>query len=330
MPESGSVSGPTRKAHEPTVTIDGLTEGTDFEVAYRDNVDAGTATAIATGIGGYAGTIQREFTIAQAENAITASDITLNASASKKQTRSLGATATGGTLAYQSNVAKVAVSADGTVTVAKNYAGKATVTITAGDANYKTATRQVTVTVRQIANTITLPAKLARTASAKAQSFPLGAKRKGKGNLTYASNNKKVAVDASGKVTVAKGFVGAATITVKVAASEIYKAASAKTTVVVSPPATKVASVKAAKGGKAKVAWDKVALGGGYEVQYATNKKFSKGAKKVVVKKSATVSTTLSGLKAKKTYYVRVRALKKVGGKTYYSAWSAAKSVKAL
>ncbi len=31
---------------------------------------------------------------------------------------------------------------------------------------------------------------------------------------------------------------------------------------------------------------------------------------------------TLKSLKAKKTYYLRVRTLKKVNGKTYYSAWS--------
>ena len=44
--------------------------------------------------------------------------------------------------------------------------------------------------------------------------------------------------------------------------------------------------------------------------------------------KAATVKGTLKGLTTGKTYYVRVRAWKKVGKTTYYSAWSAAKAAK--
>jgi len=33
-------------------------------------------------------------------------------------------------------------------------------------------------------------------------------------------------------------------------------------------------------------------------------------------------------LSSKKKYYVRIRAYKKSGGKTYYSSWSSAKSIK--
>lgn len=48
---------------EPTVTINGLIEGTDFEVEYSDNVNAGTATAKAIGICNYSGTTTANFTI---------------------------------------------------------------------------------------------------------------------------------------------------------------------------------------------------------------------------------------------------------------------------
>ena len=41
-----------------------------------------------------------------------------------------------------------------------------------------------------------------------------------------------------------------------------------------------------------------------------------------------TTSVTLKSLKAKKTYYVRVRTYKTVDGKKYYSDWSSKKSKK--
>ncbi len=62
----------------------------------------------------------------------------------------------------------------------------------------------------------------------------------------------------------------------------------------------------------------------GYEIQYATNKKFSK-AKKVTIKSYKTTKTTLKKLSAKKTYYVRVRTYKTVGKTKYYSGWSTVK-----
>ena len=51
------------KARKPKVTIEGLTEGTDFTVKYENNKNVGTATVTITGIGRYEGVITREFTI---------------------------------------------------------------------------------------------------------------------------------------------------------------------------------------------------------------------------------------------------------------------------
>lgn len=71
----------------------------------------------------------------------------------------------------------------------------------------------------------------------------------------------------------------------------------------------------------------------GYEIQYSTNKKFAKkSVKTVTVKNNKVVSRKVSGKKAGKRYYVRIRAYKsvKVDGsvKKFYSAWSKVKSVK--
>ncbi len=69
----------------------------------------------------------------------------------------------------------------------------------------------------------------------------------------------------------------------------------------------------------------------GYQVQYATNKRFQ-GAKTVTIKKYKTTSKTISGLKAGKKYYVRARTYKKVkiSGKykRIYAGWSKVKAVR--
>ena len=61
---------------KPTVTVkDGstvLVEGTDYTLTYANNVNVGTATVTATGIGNYTGTQTKEFSITKADMTITA------------------------------------------------------------------------------------------------------------------------------------------------------------------------------------------------------------------------------------------------------------------
>ncbi|SFB16361.1 Cysteine protease, C1A family [Acetitomaculum ruminis DSM 5522] len=66
----------------------------------------------------------------------------------------------------------------------------------------------------------------------------------------------------------------------------------------------------------------------GYQIIYSTSKNFSKNNKYVTISKNTTLSKTISKLKAKTTYYVKVRTYKKVNKKNYYSAWSLVKKVK--
>ena len=91
-------------------------------------------------------------------------------------------------------------------------------------------------------------------------------------------------------------------------------------------PSTSLTSVAAAKKGfTAK--WKKQAKQtAGYQIQYALNSKF-KNAKTTIVSKVKTTSKKVAKLKPKKKYWVRVRTFQKTGGKTYYSAWSAVKTV---
>ena len=65
----------------------------------------------------------------------------------------------------------------------------------------------------------------------------------------------------------------------------------------------------------------------GYQVRYATNKKFN-NYKTVTIKGVKNTSKTIKNLKNKKTYYVKVRTYKNVNGTKFYSNWSPVKTVK--
>ena len=90
------------------------------------------------------------------------------------------------------------------------------------------------------------------------------------------------------------------------------------------PAAPKVTNSAARK---VTVKWTRNSKTNGYQVQYSLKKNF-KGAKSVKAVKNRIVSKVISKLTKGKVYYVRVRAYKKVGGQTYYSAWSTVKKVR--
>ena len=66
----------------------------------------------------------------------------------------------------------------------------------------------------------------------------------------------------------------------------------------------------------------------GYRVQVATDKEFTTGKKTKTITGYKNVSKKITGLKAKKKYYVRVRTYKTVGETKYWSDWSKVKNVK--
>ena len=89
-----------------------------------------------------------------------------------------------------------------------------------------------------------------------------------------------------------------------------------------------IKKVKASGKGKAKVQWSRNKDATGYEIQYSTNKKFKKGVKTQKVSKNKTTSATLKKLKAKKTYYVRIRSYKTRSGLKITGAYSKVLKVK--
>lgn len=233
----------------------------------------------------------------------------------------LNAKASGnGSLSYISddeNVVKV--DENGNVTIVG--AGTAKITVTASETQeYAKASRIVTVNVKKAIPTLTTT-DYTKTYGDKA--FNLGATAKGK--LTYKSSDTKAAtVDKNGKVTIkAPGVV---TITVSAAANTNYEKAS-KTVKLTIEPKKVTFSKLTAKAKTMTVTWKKDLTVTGYQIQYATNKKFT-NAKTIKIAKASTTKKTISKLKSKKTYYVRIRSYKKSGSNNIYGAYSLVKKVK--
>ncbi|MDE6957614.1 MAG: Ig-like domain-containing protein [Lachnospiraceae bacterium] len=150
--------------------------------------------------------------------------------------------------------------------------------------------------------------------------------------IRFVSSNKKICtVNSNGTITGVKP--GKATIYMmsgssKAASVTITVAKSGKSEVI---KKTAVSSLKAGKKSFV-VKWKKQKSIAGYQIQYSTDKGFRKGNKTITIKNAGTYKKTVTRLKSKKKYYVRVRTYKnvKVKGKTTkkYSGWSGVKAVK--
>ena len=131
--------------------------------------------------------------------------------------------------------------------------------------------------------------------------------KKGTDYTVSYSNNKKIG-----------------TATVKIAGKGSYTGTITKTFKI--NPAKQEIQKLTAKSKAFFVDWAQKGSATGYEIQYATNSKFT-SAKKVTITNNKTDTKTISKLSGKKKYYVRVRSYTTVKGTKYYGAWSASKSV---
>ena len=90
------------------------------------------------------------------------------------------------------------------------------------------------------------------------------------------------------------------------------------------PAKVKLVSLTAKKSGHKIVAkWNKCSTSAtGYQIYWAKDKKFKKVVAKTTTKGRSKVTYTGKNFTKGRKYYVRIRAYKKAGGKTYYGAWS--------
>lgn len=299
-----------------------LKSGKDFTIEYSDNVEIGEVTMIIKGCGNCKGELQAVFNIVKGVQPLKVNPVNSTVVAGARLL--LSVTGNKGDVTFaSSNTAAAKVAADGRVTSVG--AGVAVITVTAAETDlYNEASATMNITV--------LPAA---TQSLKAQNLATGIKltwKKVAGATGYAVYRGKTQIATIGKGTTVtytdkKATKNGGKYTYKIVAKAATgnSAAKAVTTYRLARPAVK--SLKNTASKKATVKWSKNSKGTGYQIQYATNKKFTK-AKSVWITKKASVSKVLAKLTKGKKYYVRIRTYKKVGKTKYYSAWSKTKAVK--
>lgn len=299
----------------PTVKISGATlkKNLDYRLSYSNNVNVGTARVIIEGIGKYTGTVTKTFTIGRKNIAkcyatMSGSSYVYTGSAIKPSVTVQ--------VSSQNNV-KLKNGVDYTVAYSNNInAGTATVTIMAKGNNYTgSIVGKYKITKKSIS-------KFKVSLSTKVYTYNKKAKKPSvtvKNGKTKLKKGKDYKVTYSSNVKPGKG-------TVKITGTGNYSG-TIKKTITINPKGTSISKLTKKVGGF-KVKWKKQATQTtGYQIQYSTSKKF-KSAKTKTITKTKTTSTTITKLKKKKTYYVRIRTYKKVGGKKYYSGWSKVKKVK--
>jgi hypothetical protein len=285
-----------------------LVKGTDYKiVSYSDNIDAGDAKVVIEGINGCTGKATLKFKINPAS--ITNAKITTSTS-----NGSLNYTLTFNGKTLVKNVdyteTKTNTSTGYTLTIKGigNFVGSTSI-------NVKTNSTSSYIKPTSSGNYITL----------SASTYTYDGKVK-KPTVKLYNKNKKEINSYYYTVSYASGRKNVGTYKITVKFKNGYSGSISKS-FVINPKNTSISSITAKSKGFT-VKWKKYTTQTtGYQIQYATDSKFSKNCKTVTVSKNSTVSTTVSKLSAKKKYYVRIRTYKTVGSKKYYSSWSGSKTV---
>ena len=309
-----------------TVKVAGrtLTSGTDYTVSYSNNKNVGTSNVYVYGKGNYSGSLSAKFDIVPAKQQIQ-----------KLETKYKGfyidwaqkGSATGYDVEYSVNanmsgaVSKhLTASKPDTLTVSglagnktyyvrvrsyTNVNGKVYYGAWSDIKSIKTANNDITkATVSGISTKAFTGKAITQNVTVKVGNTVL---KNGTDYTVSYSNNKKVG-KATVKITGKGKYGGVITKTFKI------------------NPAKQEIQKLTAKSKAFFIDWAQKGSATGYEIQYATNSKFT-GAKKVTITNNKTDKTTVSKLSANKKYYVRVRSYTTVGGTKYYGAWSAVKNV---
>lgn len=309
-----------------TVKVAGrtLTNGTDYTVSYSNNKNVGKATVKITGKGNYSGSLSAKFDIVPAKQQIqkletkykgffvdwaqkgsaTGYDVEYSVKANMS-----GAVSKHLTASKPDTLTVSGLSGDKTYYVRvrsyTNVNGKVYYGAWSDVKSIKTANNDITkATVSGISTKAFTGKAITQNVTVKVGNTVL---KNGTDYTVSYSNNKKVG-KATVKITGKGKYGGVITKTFKI------------------NPAKQEIQKLTAKSKAFFIDWAQKGSATGYEIQYATNSKFT-GAKKVTITNNKTDKTTVSKLSANKKYYVRVRSYTTVGGTKYYGAWSAVKNV---
>ncbi len=219
--------------------------------------------------------------------------------------------------------------------------GKATVTITGKGAYWGTVKKTFTIRPKGTGiNYLTTGDKRFTVRWNKQATQTTGYQIQCCKNKTFASGTKLVTVagtsNLSKTVTVAKAgavyYVRVRTYKKTGTGALYYSAWSAVKSVKTNAAGPKGTTIASLTPGSKRftVKWNKQATKTtGYQIQYCKEKTFKTGAKLLTVAGASKLSKTVTVAKSGAVYYVRIRTYQKSGtGATYYSGWSAVRSVK--
>ncbi|MCF0146703.1 MAG: Ig-like domain-containing protein [Eubacterium sp.] len=231
---------------------------------------------------------------------------------------------TDGTLSWSSSNKAVATVDQKTGKVTIKGAGSARITVKASEGRFYNAGSASYVLKVNKADNVIKASNIKKTTASAAQKIEINPRVKVSTALTYKSNNSSIRVSSKGVVTIPKYYVGSATITITGKATANYKAVTKKITVTVLPKSTSLTKLTNKSGKILQASWKRNSRVTGYQIEYSTKKDFS-SYKLVTIKKNTVTTTSIKNkIQKGKTYYVRIRTYKTVGGKNYYSAWSKA------
>lgn len=310
------------KEHTPDVTVEGLTEGIDYTISYANNLHAGTASAIVTGIDEFTGTITLPFTI------------------KPKTLTSVSAKGYSGYYDGKSHSISVTAPKECTITYATSKKGtystkkpsyqtagsyttyykvsKTDYTTVSGSASVKINLKQPSVSASNASSGITV--KWSKISGADGyylyQKTSTGWKR-----IKTITGASKISFTHTGLKNGSKY-----TYTVR-AYNKNTKSSYMSGRSIYRLDRPSISSLKNSSKKKMTVTWKKNTKATGYQIQYSTNSSFS-SCKTTTVSKNSTVSKTITSLTKGKRYYVRVRSYKTVSKTNYYSSWSPVKNIK--
>ena len=290
------------KKVEPEVVIDGLVQGKDYTVTYVNNEKPGEARAELTGIGNYKGSETLYFTI---YGKLPVVDPIADQ------------TYTGKELTPAIVIPGLKAGEDYYMYYEDNqYPGVATVTIY-GTGYYKGAAtihfKIIKKTEKFVSNV-----KLNRT------SYTYTGKSI-RPSVTVTVNGKKIG--SSAYKLYYKNNKNSGIGTVQVRGIGKYSRINKTLPFKILPPKTLLTGLKKANR-SFTASWKKNIQATGYQIQYAADSRFTKERKTVTVGKQSATRYKISGLKNKKTYYIRIRSYKRVGKKVLYSSWSTVKKIR--
>lgn len=312
----------------------------DYEISYKNNINAGKATIHIKGKGFFTGSVDKTFTIQRStENFYGA---VFKSSGSTWITLS----ATGKARKPKISIPGKKEGVDFKVTYKNNTKpGYATATIT-GIGNYKGSRVLDFYITEKPTNTVTTPTptpshsqdpgvsvdltvipangkQINVTISLKKSIYTYNGKAH-KPSVSVVEKGKKLSSSCYSVTYKNNKNPGIATATVE--GKGAYKPVYLTLDFQINPAKPTITRLTGTK--KAiSVKWKKNTTVTGYQIQCSTNKNFTSGRKTVRVSGKTKTSGKLTGLKAKKKYYVRIRAYKKTRGIYLYGNWSSAKTV---